>query len=725
MYCSRDPHVGDEFVVGRNQQSEMHEMLSVKSWIGFVLLIGLMCLSVFIAGCSSSVSHGSNPGNSKQRYPNIVYILADDLGVGDIKALNVDGQISTPNIDELARRGMVFTDAHSGSAVCTPTRYGVLTGRYSWRTRLQTGVLESYSKPLIAPERETVASLLKKHDYATACIGKWHLGWDWPTTDGEPVITSGINEGGNVDYSRPITNGPRALGFDYFFGIPASLDMVPYVYVENERVIAAPTEKVSVGKRQAFHRSGPAAPGFKHEEVLPTCTSKAVDYLDSQGRSANHKPFFLYFPLSAPHAPIVPASRFQGATKLGAYGDFVHQVDWSVGEVMKALKRNGLDENTLVIFTADNGCAPGANFKELAAQGHHPSFQYRGLKADIFEGGHRVPFIASWPGQIEEGSSANSTTCLTDLFATVAEIVDAEVPEDAAEDSFSLLAEFRSQKRDKPRGAVIHHSSNGSFAVRSGRWKLILCPGSGGHSYPRTQKAMMLGLPLVQLYDLHRDVAEKVNEAARYPEVVEQLTKLLEDYVKRGRSTAGSSTTNDETPDIHRAAKLSATDYKLVAVVHDAKGRAIESRGISEPQYARVGLNALVDGVRATTWYADGYWAGFLGDNMDVVVDLGASRTIESVRVGFLGAQSFWIFHPTGVKLSVSQNGRDYSEYGDLDFGAPLAQSANKVKDAVFALKKTRARWIRIQAQNVGICPPWHKGKGGKAWVFADEIVVN
>ena len=492
----------------------------------------------------------------QKSHPNIVYIIADDLGYGDVACLNPDCKIATPNIDRLAAKGIRFTDAHSGSAVCTPTRYGVLTGRYAWRTRLQNGVTWGYSKALIDKNRTTVASFLKKHGYTTGCVGKWHLGWNWALKDGLKSTEKYDVKHEDINFSKPISHSPKYLGFDYFFCIPASLDMVPYVYVENDRVLEPPTATIEGKEGYEFYRKGPIAPNLKLEEVLPTFTQKAIDFIERQADSDSNKPFFLYFPLSAPHTPILPTKDFQGKTGLGPYGDFVHQCDWTVGQVIKALEENSLFENTLFIFTSDNGCSPMANFDHLESQDHDPSYIFRGHKADVFEGGHRVPFIVRWPGNVKAGNECADPICHTDLLATTAEIVGEKLPENSGEDSVSFLPDLFGTTKEPVREAVIHHSINGSFSIRQGKWKLELCPGSGGWSEPVPAKTKELGLPLVQLYNLERDIEENENLQAQYPEVINRLTNLLEKYVSDGRSTPGIRQKNDVEVDIWKFLKL-------------------------------------------------------------------------------------------------------------------------------------------------------------------------
>jgi len=485
--------------------------------------------------------------------PNVVYILADDMGYGDVACLNSEGKIPTPNMDRLGREGMIFTDAHSSSAVCTPTRYSILTGRYNWRTRLKSGVFGGYSQPLIEEGRETVASFLKRHGYETACVGKWHLGLGWQAPESDDKDSSKKKNKPKVDYTKPILGGPTALGFDYFFGIPASLDMVPYVYVENDRVLEAPTETIAATKDYEFYRGGPIAPGFRHDEVLPVCTQKAVDFIERHAEAQPENPFFLYFPLNAPHTPILPTEEFKGKSGVGPYGDFVTQCDWTVGRIMETLDRLGMRSNTLFIVTADNGCSPMAKFEHLEEQGHDPSYHFRGHKADIFEGGHRIPYIARWPAKVEAGSTYEHTICLTDLMATAAAIVGVDLADSAGEDSVSTLPALLGTAEGPIREATVHHSINGTFSIRQGKWKLELCPGSGGWSDPRPDKAIKDGLPMIQLYDLSQDIGETKNVHARYPDVVHRMISLLESYVERGRSTPGAPQKNEGKIDIWRA----------------------------------------------------------------------------------------------------------------------------------------------------------------------------
>jgi len=434
---------------------------------------------------------------------------------------------------------MIFTDAHAGSALCTPTRYGILTGRYSFRSKLKCSVLDGYSPPLIERSRMTVASMLKAQGYYTACVGKWHLGLQWGTTKGSRPGPA------NIDYSKPVADGPVALGFEYFFGIPASLDMVPYVYIENDRIEAMPTEHAEASEKPAYYRAGPMAPGFNHRDTLPRLTRKAVECIDKHAADKSGKPLFLYFPLTAPHTPIMPTPEFEGKSKAGVYGDFVCEADWTVGQVLDALERNGMSENTLIMFASDNGASPMSDFKKLHEMGHEPNYHFRGHKSTIWEGGHRIPFVARWPKQIKPGSACGHTVCLTDLMATAAEISGATLPDNAGEDSVSLFSTLRGQAKEPVREAVVHQSGGGNLSIRQGQWKLECCPDGGESSTPKPGKGPQPGEPRIQLYDLDADIGEQVNVQDKHPDVVERLTKLLQKYIDDGRSTPGKTQQNE------------------------------------------------------------------------------------------------------------------------------------------------------------------------------------
>lgn len=492
-------------------------------------------ISKFLALGLLTVQSSYLPGNQVKKLPNIVFILVDDMGYGDVSALNEHSKIKTTNIDRLANSGAVFTDAHASSSVSTPSRYSLLTGRYNWRTTLKRGVYNGYSKPLIPPERTTIASMLKRINYNTACIGKWHLGWEWDNID------KGTD---SVNFSKPVKGGPICLGFDYFYGISASLDMPPYVYVENDKPTAFPN-RITEGKGYKLWRLGPTAPDFKHDGVLINFISRAEKYIAQKSKDKN--PFFLYLPLSAPHTPILPSAEFQGKSGLNPYGDFVLMVDVMIGRIIATIDKAGISENTIIVFISDNGCSPTVNTTELEAKGHYPSYIYRGYKADLYDGGHRIPCIVNWPSRINP-HKVSQTICLTDFMATIANITGYKLRDNEGEDSFNLLPLLLNLNTPHTmREATVHHSINGSFTIRKGDWKLLLSPDSGGWSYPRPDKdqAIISTLPKIQLYNLKRDASEKNNVYSEYPEIVKELKAILISYIKNGRSTPGLHQQND------------------------------------------------------------------------------------------------------------------------------------------------------------------------------------
>lgn len=456
--------------------------------------------------------------------PNVVVILADDLGFGDIRCNNPKSPIPTPHLDALAAGGMRFTDAHTPSAVCTPTRYGLITGRYCWRSRLKRGVLNGYSAHLIDPDRYTIADLMKDAGYHTACIGKWHLGMDLPRNA----------DGKAIDFTGTVANSPNVNGFDYFYGITASLDFPPYVYIENDQFTTPVTERIAKKGFPAFWREGELADGFVHREALDHITDKAVGYIKEQAEK--DEPFFLYVPLTSPHKPTLPAERFEGKSGIGPYGDFIIQTDDTFGRIDRALADAGVKGNTLVIMTSDNGSymyrynddredhTDNDTIQGYRASTHTANHIFRGTKADIHESGHRVYFAARWPGVIEPGSVSGETVSLVDLFATLATVTGRDtLPVDAAEDSRSILPLLAGNPEDYSRSPVIMHSANGTFAIRKGKWKLIAGSGSGGRGEPRSKP---FDKPY-QLYDLEADPSETTNLIEAHPSVAQSLDQML------------------------------------------------------------------------------------------------------------------------------------------------------------------------------------------------------
>ena len=505
--------------------------------------------------------------------PNIVYFLVDDMGFGDVSCLNPHGRIATPQFDRLARGGMVCTDAHSSSAVCSPSRYGVLTGRYNWRSTLQKGIVPPYGAPLISEQRLTVGKLLQRHGYHCGAIGKWHLGMGWDFTisedflpphpydadrDAELEATDRQRELWRDSFSRPTLGGPTTRGFDYYFGVDVP-NWPPYCFIENDATLGTPSEFLQarlLGHNQAS-LPGPAMPYWNFEQLLPTFANQADRYIGQ--RAAEGVPFFLYLPMTSPHTPLAVNKQWIGSSGLdNLYADLVMETDAIFGRILDSLERHGVADNTLVIFTSDNGCAHYIGVHEMEAQGHYPSATFRGYKSDAWDGGHRIPFIARWPGVIERGSRSDQLVCLTDLLATCADFLDVPLPAAVGEDSVSMLPMFRNGTI-AIRDHVVHHSISGKFAIRDERWKLVLCPGSGGWTHPDAD-AVRDGLPLVQLYDMQRDSAERHNLHAEHPEVVNEMVQRLKGLVAAGRSTPGPEQRNDAAVDIWKADTLPGVD---------------------------------------------------------------------------------------------------------------------------------------------------------------------
>ena len=503
---------------------------------------------VFVAGVLQSSSSIGVEKLSAGR-PNIVVVFADDLGYGDVSCYNPQrGKIPTPHIDRLASQGMMFTDAHSSSGVCSPSRYTLLTGRYHWRTRLQRGIVGLWGAPLIAPDRLTIAGLLKQQGYQTACIGKWHLGWDWPIQAGKKGLFRG-NKSKDVPataahqsawrhtFSQAIPGGPISRGFDHYFGTDVP-NWPPYCYIEQDNTLGVPSEFLPArlfANNQASVQ-GPALPGWSLEPILPELGKRTSAYISRA--SKNEQPFFVYLPLTSPHTPLAVNADWKGKSRLNLYADFVMETDAVIGQVLDSLEHNKVAQKTLVIFTSDNGCAPYVGVPDLEKMGHYPSGPLRGYKSDVWEGGHRVPFIVRWPGHVDAKSVCRHLVHQADIFTTCAAVVGAKVGADEAEDSFSLLPLLKGGVAPIREHAV-SQSAQGLIGVRKGPWKLIFGPGSGGWGKGRDD------LP-AQLYNLEDDLGETNNLYAAQPEKVKELTVLTERLVDDGRSTPGIKQKNDQ-----------------------------------------------------------------------------------------------------------------------------------------------------------------------------------
>jgi len=496
----------------------------------FLKLLSLAAIAAFMQPNAWASDRKSNP--------NIVVILADDMGIDSVAALNDKSAIPTPHFDALIKQGMNFTDAHSGSAVCSPTRYGLLTGRYAWRSRLKSGIVDQWERPLIEEGRLTLPAMLKNQGYNTACIGKWHLGWNWPKKGGG--FTTKLNQ---IDFSRKIEGGPTALGFEYYYGDDVP-NWPPFVWIENDKTQGIPNKNLTFPKHY-FSNDGIGMEGWKFEPVLPTITDKSVQFIKEN--AGKEEPFFLYFSMTSPHTPIAPSKAFLGKSGINTYADLLMETDWSIGQVLNALEENGVADDTLVILTTDNGTSPRANFPELREHDTDLQNHWRGMKADGYEGGHRVPFIVRWPGKIKPGTESDQIISLVDIMATCAEVVNVQIPDADAEDSVSLLPTLLRQRTNGPlHEAVISHSINGSFVVRKGKWKLQFSAGSGGWSEPKDDAAIKQGLPKWQLYNLSKDPKETNNLINKKPKVVKELTAILRQFIENGRSTPGTPQENHD-----------------------------------------------------------------------------------------------------------------------------------------------------------------------------------
>ncbi|MEP5338149.1 MAG: arylsulfatase [Algibacter sp.] len=483
-------------------------------------------LALLILACANNVF--------AQKTPNIVYIICDDLGYGDVQVLNPEkGKILTPQIDAFAKESMTFTDAHSASAVCTPSRYAILTGRYAWRSRLQKGVLSGGDElePLIAEQLETVPAMLKKAGYNTAAIGKWHLGFNFVNDKGESYEIYDGKKILGAPIGATVPNGPITRGFDSYIGFHHS--RVMETVIKNDKVV----DKM---------------PPIKMLQFLGDHT---IDYIDKA--SQEKEPFFLYLALNSPHSPVVPSKEWQGKSGMGDYADFVMETDDVVGRVLDALKKNGIADNTLVFFTSDNGCSyPVAKGHKLEKDfGHYPSANFRGYKSDIWEGGHRIPFMVRWPEKIEANSKNDKLVCQTNLMATCAEIVGLNVSKNVGVDSYSILPMLKNKKAKTDYNLVVHHSINGKFSIRNKKWKLEFTPGSGGWTNPKDNIARTKNLPEIQLYNMKCDEEETTNVYNKHSRIVKKLTKKLKQIVENGRTTSGEFQENDVAIDIFKINK--------------------------------------------------------------------------------------------------------------------------------------------------------------------------
>lgn len=481
--------------------------------------------------------------------PNIVIIYADDMGYGDLNCQNPKSKIPTPNLDQLAADGMRFSDAHSSSGICSPSRFALLTGSYHWRR--QHGIVGAFGKPFFHDTDITLPQVLSNNGYATACIGKWHLGWNWEFKNppsGEVMQWGKMRTfyaPSDIDWSKSITGGPLDRGFNYYFG-DGTINFPPYTWVENDRIVEPPTEDMDINnvgfdtkEGQWEFRPGPKVKDWNPYDVLPTLTEKVVSWIDEQKEG---KPFFLYFALPSPHAPIIPNESFDGKSNAGAYGDFVVQTDWVAGQVLNTLKDKGMEDNTIVIFSADNGAEAYA-WKRAEKYGHFSMGNFRGLKRDVWEGGHHIPFIVKWPGKIEKGSLSKEVISQVDIMETLAKMVNINLPEGSAPDSYDFSSVMRGNEYESPlREATVHNTFDSKWGIRKGKW-LYINASSGGHRELPESFKQLTGYQDFEsealLFDMENDSEQRINLFESNPDQVNALDALLQEYRKSSSSKNG------------------------------------------------------------------------------------------------------------------------------------------------------------------------------------------
>ncbi len=530
------------------QKRPLFRKLAMTSlqWIETTSLIcwrfAIVVVSIYLMG-SSLVSADD--------LPNIVLILADDLGYGDVSCYNEKSRISTANIDELAHSGMRFTDAHSPATVCTPTRYSLMTGQMAFRIPRGGTVFTGIGGPsLIEPDRLTLPELLRDKGYSTAAVGKWHIGMTFYDNNGVAVRDNGVEAIKNVDFSRRIDGGPLDNGFDSFFGTACcpTTDWL-YAFIDGDHIPTPPVQRIDKARLPKHPyandcRAGQIAPDFSMEDVDLIFLKKSQQFLENHVRTKPGKPFFLYHAAQAVHLPSFPAEQFQGKSNAGPHGDFIYELDWIVGELLGTLEKLGVADDTLIIFTSDNGPETTSVIHMRADHDHDGARPWRGVKRDQWEGGHRVPFIVRWPGKVKPNSECQQLTSLTDVMATIAAITEFELPEDAAEDSFNMLPAYLG-KADAPiRPFILQQAFGGAryLAIRSGQWKYLDHVGSGGNNYDKSLELQPFALPETapsatgQLFDLDNDPGETTNLFFEHPEIVQKLKIQLDETKASGRS---------------------------------------------------------------------------------------------------------------------------------------------------------------------------------------------
>lgn len=482
-------------------------------------------------------------------YPNIIVVLADDLGYGDVRCFDPEfAKVPTPCVDRLAEQGMCFSNAHDSASLCSPSRYSLLTGRYSWRSPLREHVVGRYGTPLIPAGRLTLPKMLQQQGYTTACFGKWHLGMDWPMKQKDGSIARApqgkfvkTREGnGTPAFDEPINDGPIARGFDYYFGVDVP-NYPPYTFLENDRMLVAPTE------------AGTKAPGWKEDRILPTIVERTEKYIGERAR--DKKPFFIYMSLTSPHEPVAPSQPFRGKSGISPVADFIMETDAALGRVMTALERGGLADNTILVFSSDNGHCGYTGLLPFVKMGHRVGGPYRGYKGNISEGGHRIPLVVRWPKVVQSGSHSRQLVCLSDMMATIADVLRLKLPDQAGEDSVSFLPLLTGKDVPVRKDVVIQCYYANVLTILDGKWKLALCAADGCPRPVCEEKgvphdmgegeARQKGLPPIQLYNLDEDPGEMKNLQADHPDIVKRLHDDVLKYIETGRSTPGTPQRND------------------------------------------------------------------------------------------------------------------------------------------------------------------------------------
>ena len=617
--------------------------------------------------------------------PNIIIIFTDDQGYGDVGCYGAEGFV-TPNIDSMAKEGILFTDFYVSQAVCSASRASLMTGSYAERVGVQ-GALSPWNVTGLDPDRETIAKLLKRYGYTNAIFGKWHLG--------------------HKEKYLPLQNG-----FDEYAGLICSNDMWPVDYDGNPLT----GEKRSYYPPMAFWRGNEPSEkieSLKDQGKLTTkITELAVDFIS---RNKNN-PFFLYVPHPMPHQPIAVSEKFEGKSELGLYGDVIMEIDWSVGQILEALKINEIDENTLVIYASDNG--PWLNYGEWGGS----AGPLREGKGTMWEGGARVPCIMRWPKTINSGRINNKIAATIDIYPTIADIVGHKKFKNKI-DGVSLMPILEELPEAEPRNELYYYYGKELIAVRKGKWKLVFPhtyrsyenvePGKDLHPGPYGR-----GKAGLELYDLANDIGERVDLAQTYPDVVMDLEILGE----KARSILGDKLTDRIGVESYDA--VCGFDPPVEILENSAVGKSILMENYANKKYPGESKDALINGLGASINYRDPSWQGFEAKDLIATIDLGSITKINSVNVRFLQDQVVWIFLPKKVEIEHSLDGDNfdmlYESYQDNDFSFD-----QNIYNYLVEPKGIESRYIRIKGYNLDQCPDYHPGAGRPCWLFTDEIIIN